>query len=311
MNNSSNIAIVGASGHIGKNLISYFSKDKKYKLFLFSRNEAKLRKIINDIFSGTDCFISNYNIFNKSQYDTIINCAGISDPYELQHNDSSILGITDYYDNKILNYLSKNSSTFYINISSGAVYGEEFILPVEDSSVSKLHANNPTSGYFYSLAKMYSEAKHRALKELNIVDLRLFGFFSRFIDLNSKFFMSELVSAIKGNTKFLTHKIDFMRDFVHPKDLCVLIEKCVENKSTNDAFDVYSKAPVSKFEILKEVSQKYGLQYVIKEKLDFTYPTGIKNNYYSISRKAKKIGYNPQFSSIETILSEIEHILGM
>lgn len=306
-----NIAILGASGHIGKNLVLYFSKEKKYKLFLYSRDNNKLSKIINDIIPEYSCSINTYNSFDKFGYDVIINCTGISDPYEIKNNGSSIFNITEYYDNKILDYLEKNHSAFYINMSSGAIYGEEFIRPVEDSTYSKLIVNNPTPGNFYSIAKICSETKHRALKHLNITDLRLFGFFSRFIDLDSTFFMSELASSIKNDKTFLTNKIDFIRDFVHPKDLYALVEKCIHKKSINDAIDVYSMAPVSKFEILNNMSQKYDLKYDIKEDLNFYSPTGIKKNYYSLSRKAESIGYHPTYSSIDTIVSEIDHILSM
>ena len=39
----------------------------------------------------------------------------------------------------------------------------------------------------YALSKINSEIKHRKLKHLNIIDLRLFSFFSRFMNLKSKF----------------------------------------------------------------------------------------------------------------------------
>ena len=38
------VAILGASGHIGENLIFYFSQKSNYELFLFSRNKTKIKK---------------------------------------------------------------------------------------------------------------------------------------------------------------------------------------------------------------------------------------------------------------------------
>ena len=39
----------------------------------------------------------------------------------------------------------------------------------------------------------------------------------------------------------------------------------------------------------------------------FPSPTGFKKNYYSESRKAKLLGYKPQYSSIETIVNEMKY----
>ena len=41
----SKISILGATGHIGKNLSYYFSKEENFELFLFVRDEKKLEKI--------------------------------------------------------------------------------------------------------------------------------------------------------------------------------------------------------------------------------------------------------------------------
>jgi nucleoside-diphosphate-sugar epimerase len=137
--------------------------------------------------------------------------------------------------------------------------------------------------------------------------LRIFGFFSRFIDVNGGFFMSELIKAIKNNSEFVTDDIDMMRDYVNPSDFYALIKNCMLNKN-NDVYDVYSKEPVSKFTILQELSSKFDLKLTIKEKMNAVSPTGFKQKYYSLSKKANKIGYDPQYSSLETIINEIGHI---
>lgn len=302
------IAIFGATGHIGKNLISYFSKEKNNELFLFSRDGKKLT-LLKDEFLDISFSINTYENFDNKEYDVIINCIGISNPVDMAKAQSSIFSITKFYDDKIMNYLQKFPSTLYINLSSGAIFGEDFNLPVSDSSFSKLNINNPNTGHFYSVSKICSETTHRSLSHLKIIDLRIFGFFSRFIDHNSGFFLSDLCKAIKNNTEFFTDDIDFVRDYIHPSDLYELIKKCIMQKNINDVFDVYSKSPISKSKILEEFSQKYGLRVTIKDKSDFLSPTGFKKNYYSTSRKATKIGYDPQYSSLETILNEIEFIV--
>jgi len=297
-----NIAIFGSTGHIGKNLISFFIKNNDFKIFLFSRDTKKFESL-KMIFSDTMSF-NTYDDFGKNEYDVIINCVGISNPNAFEKNSRSIFDTAEFYDTMVLDYLKNFPTTLYINLSSGAVFSGEFDKPVDDSSTYKFDVNGINKGEMYSISKMYLESKHRSLPDLNIVDLRIFGFFSRFIDVNAGFFMSELLQALKNKSEFITDKKDFVRDYVNPNDFYDLTKNCIANKKINDVFDVYSKEIISKFQILEECFNKFDLKFKLVEKIESISPTGVKKNYYSLSRKAEKINYFPQFSSLETILNE-------
>jgi nucleoside-diphosphate-sugar epimerase len=297
-----NIAIFGSTGHIGKNLISFFIKNNDFKIFLFSRDIKKFESL-KMIFSDTMSF-NTYDDFGKNEYDVIINCVGISNPNAFEKNSRSIFDTAEFYDTMVLDYLKNFPTTLYINLSSGAVFSGEFDKPVDDSSTYKFDVNGINKGEMYSISKMYLESKHRSLPDLNIVDLRIFGFFSRFIDVNAGFFMSELLQALKNKSEFVTDKKDFVRDYVNPNDFYDLTKNCIANKKINDVFDVYSKEIISKFQILEECFNKFDLKFKLVEKIESISPTGVKKNYYSLSRKAEKINYSPQFSSLETILNE-------
>ena len=297
-----NIAIFGSTGHMGKNLISFFIKNNDFKIFLFSRDTKKFESL-KMIFSDTMSF-NTYDDFGKNEYDVIINCVGISNPNAFEKNSRSIFDTAEFYDTMVLDYLKNFPTTLYINLSSGAVFSREFDKPVDDSSTYKFDVNGINKGEMYSISKMYLESKHRSLPDLNIVDLRIFGFFSRFIDVNAGFFMSELLQALKNKSEFITDKKDFVRDYVNPKDFYDLTKNCIANKKINDVFDVYSKEIISKFQILEECFNKFDLKFKLVEKIESISPTGVKKNYYSLSRKAEKINYSPQFSSLETILNE-------
>ena len=255
------------------------------------------------IFSDTMSF-NTYDDFGKNEYDVVINCVGISNPNAFEKNSRSIFDTAEFYDTMVLDYLKNFPTTLYINLSSGAVFSGEFDKPVDDSSTYKFDVNGINKGEMYSISKMYLESKHRSLPDLNIVDLRIFGFFSRFIDVNAGFFMSELLQALKNKSEFITDKKDFVRDYVNPKDFYDLTKNCIANKKINDVFDVYSKEIISKFQILEECFNKFDLKFKLVEKIESVSPTGVKKNYYSLSRKAEKINYSPQFSSLETILNE-------
>ena len=303
------IAILGSTGHVGKNIIYYFSKEKNFELFLFTRDEKKLEKITLQHGIKNNFSIRKYDEFNDSQYNVIINCVGLSDPARIEASKGEILESTRTFDILTLEYLKNFSETKLINFSSGIVYGGEFSFPITDTVLIDETYNYKNIKSEYALSKINSEIRHRASKHLNIIDLRLFSFFSRFMDLESKFFMSEVVSSIKENKTLFTDNTNFYRDYIHPKDLFSYVKKCIYGDSLNDVFDLCSKRPIGKFELLNFLKEKYGLQYEIEPGVKFANPTGFKRNYYSESRKAESLGYKSEYSSIDTISDELSFII--
>ena len=210
--------------------------------------------------------------FNKGKYEVVINCIG------------STSEITEKYDALTLDYLKVNPSALCINFSSGVVY---------------IESESP-----YKTAKIQSEVKHREHPDLNIIDLRLFAYFSRFIDLESEYFITEIIRCVKNKSDFVTGPDDMTRDYVHPQDLFLLVEKCIEKHRINDVYDVYSLKPATKYEILDYFKKVYGLRVVIKDDILISSPTGDKLNYYSENKKAQDLGYYPKFTSLDCISEE-------
>jgi nucleoside-diphosphate-sugar epimerase len=303
------IAILGATSHIAKGLIYGFSKRRQYKLSLFARSPDQVRNFLSDIQSGEDIFTGNFDAFGSNHYDVVINCVGLGDPVMLKNNITSIFRLTETFDNLVIDYLTKYPEILYINFSSGAAYGTDFSSPVDATTYSKWTINSISEADYYGIAKFHSEAKHRALKNLNIVDLRIFSYFSRFINLESNFLMSEIISCIKEDKAVVTGSDNIMRDYIHPEDFLSLIEHCMRKGKLNDVFDAYSLSPVKKFDILDYYKNEYGLKYEIKADAKNVAITGSKNNYYSKNRIAMEIGYQPQFTSMDCIIHESKKIL--
>ncbi len=296
------IAILGCTGHVGKNLIYYFGREERFELVLFSRDKKKIKKIVSENHFKNNFTLNNYEEFNESKFDVIINCIGISDPAKIESEEKIIMKLTEDFDQLILDYLKNNSDVKLINFSSGAVYGEEINSPINDTTPFSLNAHSQ-----YAIAKIQSEIRHRNLAEFNIIDLRLFSFFSKFMDLNTRFLISEIISSINQKKKFITNEFDFYRDYIHPEDLFSLLKKCIDKNTINDVFDLYSKKPIGKFDLLDSLRDNFGLQYQVVPNSGFSSSTGFKENYYSKSRKAKLLGYEPQYSSIETIVNEMKY----
>ena len=305
----SNISILGATGHIGKNLSIYFGKDKNFELFLFARDEKKLEKILTQYESKNNFSIRKYDEFNDSRYDAVINCVGLSNPADIAVAEEESLETTETFDVLTLEYLKNFPKTKLINFSSGAVYGGQFSSPIKYTTLIEKNFNYMNIKSNYALATIRSEIKHRTLKNLNIIDLRLFSFFSRFINLDAKFLICEMISSIMQNKKFLTDETDIYRDYIHPKDLFSYVKKCICKDSLNDVFDLRSKKPIGKFELLNFLKEKYGLQYEIDSGVKLSNPTGFKRNYYSESRKVESLGHKPEYSSMDTILDELSFII--
>ncbi|OHD13539.1 MAG: hypothetical protein A2Y41_06490 [Spirochaetes bacterium GWB1_36_13] len=300
------IALLGATSHIAKGLIYYFhQKPENYRLYLFARNLDSLNNFINKNLKKTENLsLSAIENFDNTFYDIIINCVGVGDPAKLKKIKEEIFFITELYDNKILTNLKNNPESLYINFSSGAVYGKEFEKSVQSESSLSIQVNQIEESDYYTIAKLNSEAKHRALKNYSIIDLRVFSYFSRFIDLDSKFFMTDVVNALINKTVLETNDRDMIRDFVSPEDLFLLVEKCLQSRH-NAVYDVYSLEPVSKFKILDFFKEKYKLNYIFKNNLNLISATGKKNIYYSNNKTAERIGYLPRQTSLESLEEEI------
>lgn len=290
------IAILGATSHIAKGLIFNFTKSEINELFLFARLPKKVKNFLEAHSLGLHPHIYDFRHFRRGKYDVIINCVGLGTPAKVKEASGEVFKLTEEFDNMILEYLQRYPNTLYINFSSGAVYS--------------ISVNDVKPEHYYGIAKLHQEAKHRALKKLNIVDIRVFSYFSRFIELDSGYFLTELIKSLKRKKTFVTNPCDFVRDFLAPQDLFDLICLIIKAKPFNGAIDAYSSMPISKFKLLDYFVKNYSLKYTINRGLKLTYPTGVKSRYCSSSRKAAGLGYRPKFSSLETVATESKYILG-
>ncbi len=303
------IAILGATSHIAKGLIDNFCKGKANKLYLFARSTDKAKEFLLNINCDRVCDVKPFAEFGKDKYGVIINCVGIGNPALLKDTGASIFELTETYDNLILNYLKNNKTSVYINFSSGAVYGREFLCAVNNSSKNYISVNVLNESCYYSIAKLNSEAKHRSYPELKIMDLRVFAYFSRFIDLKSKYLITGIINSIRKGEIFKTGKSNIVRDYIGPEDLFSLVRCCIE-KGSNEAYDVYSRKPVRKLDLLNSFHKAFGLEYKISGRRIPDSVTGAKDIYCSKNRKAKELGFKPKYDSLELLIKETEAILG-
>ena len=303
-----NIAILGSTSEIAKDIIYLFSKRTNYSLHLFSRNKEYLINwsTLNNLTSKILC--ETYENFNyKGNYNVIINFIGAGNPEKVKNISSTIIDITYEYDTLALNYLKNNPECKYIFISSGAVYGDNFEYPVNSNSKTILNNNKISNNDVYSIAKFHSEIRHRLLTDLGIVNVRIFNYFSRTMSLNSSYLITNILSSLLNKTKFLTNKENIARDYISAFDLYDLILNIILTNHINVTCDIYTKKHVKKLDLLDLLKTNYGLKYeILNNYEELINKETIKMNYYSNNKDAEKyFNYTPKFTSLENLNTEI------
>jgi nucleoside-diphosphate-sugar epimerase len=254
---------------------------------------------------GGECTVRNVNDFGSDRLDVVINSIGAGSPARVRALGASILRITEEWDNRVLDYLERFPDVLYVYLSSGAIYGTDFFAPGRSTSELRIRPNNLETEAYYGLAKLNAEVKHRGLQKLNIADIRVFGYFSQFIDLFGGFFLAELAQCVQSKKRFITTPNDMIRDYADPQHLGELIRCCMNRRSMNTAVDLYTKAPTGKFELLDAVSKSLGLVYEVRGSAVPDAPTGSKPCYYSQYYAAEELGYAPRSTSQEIVLREL------
>lgn len=260
-----NAIILGASGHVGQNIVHYM-KGSIDDVMPYSRKEGD---IPIHLFSS-----------NSSDASILVNCIGVGTPQKEKTIGGALFDLENEWDDKCLSYLEKHPNATYFYFSSG-VADERFDENTE-----------------YANTKKKIEAKHKQYP-YRIFDIRLFSFFSRFIDIKNEQFIPSIIRAILRKERLIVSPMEIMRDYIHPCDLTSSIFMMYNSDSTGGACEVGSSEPVTKTEVLDWFTNTYGLVY----DWDFTKEEGKKE-------------YTPLFpfkgfvSSMDTIINESSRILG-
>lgn len=304
------IAILGASSQIARELIVSLASNRKVELVLYGRVLDFIKEWCSKKIPTASYDIYDIKFFDpKTKFDVIINFVGVGNPVLAKEMGRKIFDITEEFDFMALSNLELHPDTKYIFLSSGAVYGGKFHEPVDESSKAQFDINHLSFTDWYAIAKFYTEARHRAQPQFHITDIRVFNYFSASQDLNARFLISDMIRAIKKKSVMLTSVDNIVRDFITPEDFYRLVCSIIDSPPVNQALDCYSKAPVDKFTLLDQMSDKYGLEYRVEETNVAVNATGTKYKYYSVNYAAGKIGYQPERTSLEGVLEQVALIL--
>lgn len=301
------IAILGANGQIGKSLICQLHEE--FKLQLFARKTEDVLSFLKRRFSKSDGFdVCDLKEFGAGNYDVIINAAGPGDPSEQRISNSNILDVSEKLDRMVLDYLDKFPQTSYIYFSTGAVYDGDYKQAVDENSVLSLSVDKLEGPQLYALAKLSAEARHRARPHNKIADIRLFGYISPFLNMQGSFFLSEVLKAVVQKTTFQTTPSDFVRDFVGPQEMADLMRCLIKNNVPNGAYDLYSKMPVTKFEMINACVDRLNFKFEVSGN-DADDKAVVKPSCISLRPQSRQIGYAPKGNSLEIVVRELKEAL--
>jgi nucleoside-diphosphate-sugar epimerase len=300
------IGVLGATSQIAKDLIVSFSAEEDKKLHLFARRPDEIAKWLKDVGFSEHYLVDDYLAFGTQEFDAILNFVGVGNPAQVNVMGASIFDVTLQYDELALNYLRQHPTCSYIFLSSGASYGSIFDEPVDSETKAIVSINSLQPQDWYGVAKLHSECRHRSLKHLKIVDIRVFNYFSHTQDIEARFFITDILRAIRDNAVLKISPDNIVRDFIGPDDFYQLVNAILNSPPTNDVIDAYSMLPISKIELLETMKKHFGLSYLMSDQNDSLNITGSKNHYHSLNKRAEMFGYVPTMTSVETILKEVK-----
>lgn len=301
--------MLGATGHVARNLMVHLGAAANLELLLYARRPEAVAAFLQQWPCAATCTPQRIEDLGVEPIDAVINCVGLGDPATVSGAGVAVYELTDRFESLVMGHLQLHPEVRYIDFSSGAVYGTAFTAPAGDDTPAVVPVNHIGPEHHYGIAKLGAEARHRAAADLAIVDLRLFGLFSRFVDPNARYLMNDVVGCLLDGTELVTGPDDIWRDYVHPVDLAALVRAVLATDPLNDVFDVASAAPVSKFELLERFARQHGLKYAVDESLVLPAATGAKTHYYSTSVRAERIGHHPRFTAMEALVEEVAAIL--
>ena len=302
-----NIAILGATSQIAKDLILSISRAEDYSLTLFARRPEVVDNWLNSVDLKNRYTTYCFNEFHSEKnFNVVINFVGVGNPAQAIEMGNTIFDITLEFDSLALKYLYSHPDCRYIFLSSGAAYGANFYTPVDEESKAIIPLNHFQPQDWYSLAKLYSECRHRSLHEYSIVDIRIFNYFSRTQDMSARFLMTDIVRAIHEKVSLKISADSMTRDFLHPSDFYGLLNSILTSPPANAVVDCYSKGPIEKLNLLSALHDRFALQYELINTDAGLNATGSKPFYYSKNRSAEKFGYTPRLTALESVIMEID-----
>jgi dTDP-glucose 4,6-dehydratase/UDP-glucose 4-epimerase len=215
------LLVVGSEGFIGSSVLKFFSKN--YEVYSCDFIDVRGRKNYFQLNPTKQTF---NEIFQKSKFSLVINCAGSANV-----SGSIINPIFDFEANVevVANLLSailvSNRCVRLINISSAAVYGNFPLLPIRTEYAERAVQISP-----YGVHKKIAESlmeKYYSSFNIRCCSLRVF---SAYGEGQRKLLLWDLFKKFsEGRSIELFGTGSESRDYIHIDDICQQLQLVLEN----------------------------------------------------------------------------------
>ena len=208
------VAITGASGFVGANLIRYL--DEKHEVYSLTRSRNSWR--VGNSFNTINFDIRNrdrvYEILKQLKPDLLIHCATFGG-YHFEMGTREIVETNVIGSLNVIN--ASASIPMVINVGSSSEYGVK-LAPMREEDISA-----PISDY--AMSKALQTSLFRSIP--NSITLRLFSVFG-YYEEKHRLIPYLLYSSIKDQKALLSNKKN-VRDFVFVEDVCRAFSLVIEN----------------------------------------------------------------------------------
>ena len=269
------ILILGATGMLGHTLFKHFSKMDSFDVNATARSlegfscwfgMEQLERIIGNV--SAENFDSVERVIDDIRPDVLINCIGIIKQLEESSDPLKAITVNALFPHKVAN-TCKNSGARMIQISSDCVFSGEKGNYTEDdkSDAEDLYGRTKFLGEVYY--------PHCITLRTSIIGH----------ELNSKYGLIDWFLSQDGHTKGFTKAI--FSGFPAVELMRIIAEYVIPNRALSGLYHL-SAEPISKYELLELVAERYGKEIEIEPYDDFCLDRSLASTRFS-----ELTGYKP------------------
>jgi nucleoside-diphosphate-sugar epimerase len=295
------IFLTGGTGFFGKWLL---------ESFIYINEKLHLNAKITTLTRNPESFLNDfpfYNNYSKSvrfvkgdiltynfdldeKFEFIIHAATSSDEKLNLSNPISLADSIIQGTKNILNFATKNPVESFLNISSGAIYGNQFIpvSSIKESDCFIIDLYNPKASYYESkrVAEMYASLFYEQYN-LPIKTARCFAFVGPYIPLKKHFAIGNFIYNVLNEQDIIMRSSgQSIRSYMYMSDLIIWLLIILIKGVDNNAYNVGSDDPITIKRLAELISAKTKNKVIIEN-------SNIKNEdtiYLPEIVKAKSLG---------------------
>lgn len=287
----SNIVITGSSGFVGKWLIGGWLSAKKIyggegHILLTSRKPRSVVELFPELDGRPDVeFLSvdirslgSENNFLKIRPDVVIHGATSASQTLNRSQPREMMSVVVDGTRSILDEAIRLGTRRLINLSSGAVYGQQHALGTlireDDPSAPNLERSDSSYHESKRMAELICNIAHEE-GHLEVINLRLFTFLAPFLPFDTHFAAGNfMLSAVRGQTLEVKSGGGSVRSYMYGSDLASAIFLTCIRELQHRTYNIGSPNPISISDLARLIRRRTELQAPVviegRDSLDVT-----------------------------------------